>query len=333
MRLLVSCTLLLVALSVRAETQVVVQPLSELTIQTLRSAPAQVVNDEHATLSAQISARVDQVLVLPGTAVEAGQPLLKLDCRDYRLAQQQANSNLSALQVQARLARQQLSRAEKLLKQKNTSIELRDQRRTELQSLQAQMQGAAARVEESELAIERCEPRAPFSGVITARMVSSGNLVTPGMPLLQLLAEGTQEVTAELTLQQAERLQQAEAVYYRLADTRYPLSLRALIPLIDGQARTQQVRLSFSDTYALSGSSGRIEWQDRQGRLPARYIVSRDGVLGLMRVVDNKADFVALPDAIEGQAVAVKLPADSQIIIEGQYAVQAGDPVVLAGQE
>lgn len=313
--------------SLLAATNVVVQPLQQLLITAPMSAPAQVVNDDHAQIGAQLAARVSQVLVQVGDPVQAGQSLVLLDCRDYDLSVERAQSQLSAVQAQARLARQQLTRAEKLVRQNSASKELRDQRRAELDSLQAQAAGAGAGVREAELAQSRCSVTAPFTGVVTARSVSPGNLVAPGSLLLTLLGSTQSEVSAALTAQQLESLQQAQTIHYTLSDQQYPLQFRALVPLVDQRARTQEVRLSFSRGSATAGSTGRLVWQGARGRLPVRYIVSRDGQLGVMLYQEGQADFMVLPDAIEGQAAMVDLPGDSLVIVEGQHGVASGAPV------
>ncbi|WP_299181514.1 efflux RND transporter periplasmic adaptor subunit [uncultured Neptuniibacter sp.] len=333
MRLLIGSLLLVIGSASSAATHVVVAPLSSLLNSTSHTAPARVVNDEHAQISARINAEVESVKVRVGDQVSEGQVLATLDCRDHQLAREQADSVLKTLYAQSRLARQQLERAEKLLKQRNASRELRDQRRAELDSLLAQQKGAKAALNMAVLTVERCSTKAPFDGVVTERVVSSGDLVAPGSVLIRLLALSGQEVEAALNQEQVVRLQSASEVAFILQGKRFPLQLRAIIPLVKSKARTQNVRFSFQQQAALSGSSGRIEWFDLKGRLPARYVVSRDGQLGLMRLENGTAVFEPLPEAIEGQAVEVDLPADSLIIVEGQHAVTDQEAVTAGEQE
>lgn len=333
MRVLLGSLLLAISCSSLSATTVVVAPLSELLKQTAHSAPAQVVNEDHAFVSARVSAEVKDIFVQVGDKVSAGQKLLQLDCRDHLLASKQAESALKTINAQSRLARQQLLRAEKLLKQKNASIELRDQRRAELDSLLAQQRGAQAVLDTAKLAVERCTPSAPYDGVVTEQLVSTGDLTIPGTPLLRVLSDAGQEVSAALNVEQVARLQSATDIAFALNGEYFPLKLRASIPLVNSKARTQEVRLSFMEASALSGSSGRIEWLDSGGRLPAKYVVSREGQLGLMQVINNKANFVKLPKAIEGQAVEVALPEGSLIIVEGQHAVNDQEVVTLVNQE
>ncbi len=330
MRLVVGGALLCLSSATLAATTVVVKPLSDLLVETVLSAPAQVVNDNHATISSRLSANVEKVLVSVGDQVEAGQALVKLECRDYLLAKQQSQSAIKSLQAQTRLARQQLSRAEKLLKQRNASLELRDQRRAELSSLIAQEEGAKVGLSSAELAVERCTLKAPFSGAVTARIASEGDLVAPGSPLLKVLGDEYLEVSANLTEPQIVNVGDLEKIYFQASNDRYPLALRAVIPFVDKRARTQEVRFTFAKQAALTGSSGRVVWQEPYGRLPIQYVVSRKGQLGLMQLENGKARFVVLPNAVEGQAPQVELPLDQLIIVEGQHGIEAGQDVIVA---
>ncbi len=330
MRQFMLVALVCCAFQVQAATQVVTKPLSELVVEVRQSAPAEVVNDNHVWVSSRLNAQIESVQVKVGDQVEAGQPLLEFECHDFDLNQQQASAQLQALQAQGRLARQQLNRAARLLKQKNASIELRDQRRAELDSLQAQQQGAKARLAEADLAIARCTLRGPVAGVVTATKAAPGAFVNQGVQLLRLLAHQTQEVSATLNSEQISDLQQSTEIFYQLGDMQFPVQLRAVVPLVDSRARTQELRLVFMADAALSGSSGRLLWQEAKPRLPIQYVVSRAGQLGVMRVVADKAEFVQLPQAVEGQAVKVGLAADTVIIVEGQHSVSTGDDVTLA---
>ncbi|WP_169828906.1 efflux RND transporter periplasmic adaptor subunit [Marinobacterium jannaschii] len=328
MRQLIGLLFLLSAVSVQAGA-VKVAPLSALVSAVQYSAPAEVTNYDHSQLSAQISALVQQVSVDVGDRVEQGQLLVQLDCRDHRLALQQAQSVRDALDARIRLARQQLSRAERLLKQRSASQEQRDQRRAELDTLLAERRGSEVQISASQIRVERCQIKAPFAGVITERMAAEGSLANIATPLIRLLRTDRAEVKAKLPLSQVALLQQGRSPLYQTADSSYPLQLRAVIPLINSRSRTQEVRLSFADSKALTGSSGRLVWQGKRPAVPVGMMVKRDGVLGLMLYEEGVSRFRPLPQASEGQAALVDLPQDTLVIVEGQHAVSDGDRVEL----
>ena len=77
-------------------------------------APASVISNDDARLSAQVDARVVQVLVDVGDVVTAGAELVRLDETDFKLDEKGDRAGILALQAQLRLARAQLGRARKL---------------------------------------------------------------------------------------------------------------------------------------------------------------------------------------------------------------------------
>lgn len=291
------------------------------------SVPAEVVQRDHPILSSRITGQVDSVAVQVGDSVEAGALLVQLECVDYQLQHQQRRAEQAALVAQHQLARQQWQRAQQLLKQRNASRELYDQRKAALARLQAELKGSEARLAQTALSITRCEVRAPFAGVVTARLASTGSYVTEGTGLVQLLKLDGLEVSAALSTVDEATLQQATAYWLHVDNKKYPLQLRTMLPQVDNRARTRTVLLDFVDNTVLAGSRGRLVWQDGRQQLPPRYRVRRGEHLGLMLWIEGRAQFYPLPDAQEGRSAVVNLPADTELIIEGQFAVRDGEAV------
>ncbi|GGO77733.1 hypothetical protein GCM10011348_07960 [Marinobacterium nitratireducens] len=322
---------LCLAATVAGAVTVRVAPLESLVKTVELSAPAQVVAEDHSVLSAQIGGLVESMPVRVGDHVSAGQLLVRLECSDYELALQQARASLDSLDARIVLARQQLERVKTLVKQRNVSVELRDQRQSELEQLTAERAGSVLSVEKAGLAVKRCSVNAPFDGIVTERPGSEGSLASSGTPLLRLLRDEALEVEAQVPMEQAGSLQQAAVLAFENNGRRYSLELRTVLPLVDSRTRTRRIRLGFSGEPALAGSSGRLLWQAPQPRLPAALVVRREGQLGLMLYRDGRAEFRPLPGALEGQAAAVDLAPDTLVIIEGQYAVNDGEPVQRQG--
>lgn len=321
-----SLIFLLTAFSVQAAS-VRTATVAELAFAVEESAPATVVSYDHSLLSAQIEGRVLEVPVRVGDKVAQGQVLVKLECSDYQLARSQALSALSALDARLVLARQQLQRAEKLVKQRNASEELRDQRRAELRALQAERRSAVAAVDNAKLRVSRCDIPAPFSGTVTERPAMLGSLASIGTPLVKVLSDTPPELSVQISPALLPSLQNAKAPYFLSDQMRYPVKLRVELPLVNTITRTREVRMRFTETPALTGASGRLIWRNRQQQIPSQYAVKREGVMGLMLLRQGRAEFLASPDTLEGQALRVELPADTELIIEGQHAVQDGETV------
>lgn len=163
---------------------------------------------ESAVLAAQVMGHVQQVLVHEGDFVKAGQTLAILDDASMRAAVDQAQAAVKAVQgqqaaaqTQADLAESTLARYKQLQSQKSVSPQEMDEvsRRAQaaaaqVQALHAQAQAAQAQEASARTMLGYTRIRAPFSGVITARMVDPGALASPGVPLLQVDSAGPLEL-------------------------------------------------------------------------------------------------------------------------------------------
>ena len=87
-------------------------------VQTNSSAPATVVSLNHATLSAEITGKVEELAVQVGDKVSAGELIARIDCNDYRLGEKQAKAALQAARAQRDLAQKQYKRNRQLRQSK-----------------------------------------------------------------------------------------------------------------------------------------------------------------------------------------------------------------------
>lgn len=308
---------LLASTALQAETPpprlVSVRPLSEVVLHPQRSAPATAVSLNDSRISAQIRARIDAIPVKVGESVSKGQPLVQLDCRDYRL-------NLRAQQAALALAQQQAERARSLAGQQLVAEELLNQRQAELDTAAAQRDRAA-------LDVDRCVITAPFDGVVTQRLAGVGEYADTGAPLLRLLDAGAIEVSAQVPIDAADSLAGAGRLLFETQGSDYPLKLRTLTPAINSEARNREVRLTFAGRRALPGAAGRLVWEAAAAHVPADLVVRRDGGLGLFVAENGRARLIPLPKAQEGQPAAVALPPTTEVIIEGRHGLRDGDPI------
>lgn len=291
------------------------------------SAPAATVSLNQSRISAETSGVIEQIPVRVGDRIKQGELLTALDCRENRLRHEQAEARLASIESRVALATRQIARTRSLRKTNSASEERLNQQQAELQSAQADRRAQRATLAEATLNQERCRITAPFSGVVQQRLASEGEWISPGQPLIKLVDLQRLEVSAQVSVDLVDSLQVAQTIELETSQGRYPVTLRATSPLIDPQGRNREVRLLFSNSQALPGSSGRLLWQSRQPYLPADLPVQRDEGLGLYLAVDDRARFHPLPRAQEGQPAAVDLPGDSQLIIEGRQSLQDGDPI------
>jgi membrane fusion protein (multidrug efflux system) len=126
-----------------------------------------------AEVPAEVAGRVLEVLVEPGDQVEAGQVIARLEDQLARIAVDLA---------QARLDEQQ-----RLLAEANRLVKSRAISETQFQSVAAEVRVATALLAEAKERLKRHTIRAPFAGVINARLVDVGDSINQYEPAAELL--------------------------------------------------------------------------------------------------------------------------------------------------
>ena len=146
-----------------------------------------------ATVSAQITGTLIEVLIEEGDHVKAGQVLARLDDTQQRAALAQAEAQLQSarallVQFQSQLAQDQrdVKRAEDLVQRKLVSEQAVEQARTlvetqgaQLESQRRQIDLAAANVRSAQVQLDYCTIHAPFTGVVIAKAAQVGEIVSP----------------------------------------------------------------------------------------------------------------------------------------------------------
>lgn len=137
-----------------------------------------------STVSAQISGRVKAIFFDVGDRVSKGQILLKIDEREAEQALAGSRAQLSQAQAALQNARLNYERSQELFKQKFISQAALDKAKSDYEMAKAQAEASEAGAQQSALAQSYTSVIAPYAGVVSARMVEMGEMVTVGKPLM-----------------------------------------------------------------------------------------------------------------------------------------------------
>jgi membrane fusion protein, multidrug efflux system len=172
-----------------ADKAIAAEPLATVPVQYREvaqtySAEGVVEATRESTVSAQISGRVKEVLFDVGDTVKKGQVIVRIDEREA--AQAVAGSEAQVMQAQAAMqnAKANYERAQQLYAQKFISQAGLDKAQAEYKIALAQAAASKAGAGQSALVKGYTAVVAPYGGVVAARQVEVGELVTPGKPLM-----------------------------------------------------------------------------------------------------------------------------------------------------
>jgi RND family efflux transporter MFP subunit len=193
--------------------------------------------------------RVTAVLVDAGRSVAAGQVLARIDNAVQLQQVRQLEASVRSSQADAALADSNLERAQPLVAKGFISKADIDQRTAARDGARARVALAQAQLAESRERLARLDIRAPAGGLILARNVEVGQIVSPSSPALFRLAEGgVLEMRAQVAEQDMERLKvgMSASVTPVGSTTAYPGKLWLLDPVIDVVSRQGIARIALA---------------------------------------------------------------------------------------
>lgn len=325
----ITCLIFLISSHALANEKINVNtaPLSDIAIYPERSAPATVISLNRSTISARITAQVKELPVRVGDIVEAGSTLAKLDCSDYKLANQESKSRIEALNAQIELAKRRLDRTKTLTLKQSVSEELLDERESALAVLRADLRGAKANLEMAGINESRCIVKSPFRALIVERTSAIGQFTNIGTALVKIMDIEQLELSAQAFTQDTDQITKSSELFFEHAGKKYPLELRTVMPAINTETRNREVRLLFKTEQALPGAAGKLLWRDTRAHIPGEFLVNRNGKLGVFSIENNIAHFISIPAAQAGRASPTTLPTDTPLVIEGHFSLKEADNV------
>ena len=308
-----------------------------------------------ATVSAQITGTVTQVLFDEGDHVSAGQVIARLDdtAQKAALAQAQLQSARALLmEDEAQLAQNVRDRArnEDLVKRNLVSQQALEQARTQVdtqtalvESQRRQIELTEANVRAAQVQLDYCTVRAPFTGVVIAKAAQVGEIVSPfsagggftrtGIGTLVDMDSLEIEVDVnEAYINRVEPGQPVESVLNAYPDWRIPSHVIAIIPTADRSKATVKVRIGFDlkDARIVPDMGVRVSFEEKAAAGAAAQQRPR-GVLvpaGALRRDGNEDVVFVLKDR-RAQRRAVTLGAgsgDPRPVLAG---LSAGESVIV----
>ena len=129
-----------------------------------------------------------------GGFFEAGDPLVRIDERDYQVALELARANLARAESELERERKELKREQNLAQKNIASTSQLDIALTAERVASAALRYARASLDKAERDVTRTELRAPFTGRVRQQMADVGQFVNRGAPIARLYATDYAEI-------------------------------------------------------------------------------------------------------------------------------------------
>lgn len=153
---------------------------------------------QQATITAQTSGRIVELLYDVDDFVEAGAVIARLRDTEQRARLNQATASLREAQARFNEAETEFERIRGIFERQLVARAEMDRATASLEAARARLEAARAAVAEAEEQVEYTRIRAPYAGIVTERFVEVGESVSPGQPLIAGISLEFLRVTAEV---------------------------------------------------------------------------------------------------------------------------------------
>ncbi len=140
-----------------------------------------------AELTANASGRVVKTFVERGQSVEKGALLAQLDTRSAKASVNEARASVASARTQLESARSECERYDALVARGAITKQEHDRQTANCKQQLASVAVSEARASSASLVVGDGTIRAPFSGVVTERLVSAGDYVQPSSKVVTLV--------------------------------------------------------------------------------------------------------------------------------------------------
>ncbi len=248
--------------------------------------------------------------LVSGGYFETGEPLLRIDDRDYRAAAQRAQATLTRAQAEFELAQAELSRAEDLLDRQLISRTDFDTRLRTARVAQATLQDAELVLETSRRDLTRTTMSAPFDGLVRSEQVDVGQFISRGASIASVYAVDFVEVRLPIADQQ-------------LAYLNVPLSQRGEID----ESRAPDVSL----TAEFAGQKQR--WTGKIARTEAQIDPGSRMVYAIARVRADTSDNAVPPPVGLFVQAEIEGIAEDEVVVLPRSALRNENQVLVVDTE
>jgi RND family efflux transporter MFP subunit len=288
--------------------------------------------ERDATVRAQVGGSVLQTFADQGQRVRAGQLLAQVDASGLQDAFLSARAGVTSARNNADVAARELARGEKLLAAGAIAERDIEQTRRAAIAANAALADARARLANAQKQVGNTRIVAPFSGVVSERQVSAGDVVQPGAALFTVVDPSSVRLEASIPADQLTQVRIGVPVSFTVNG--YPG--RAFIgrvtrinPTADPSTRQVRIIASIPNTSGtLVGglfATGRLASESKSGLIaPVSAIDQRSTLPTVMRIKQGK---------VERVQVQLGLRDEGTERIQITAGVQAGDTLLLGAAQ
>jgi membrane fusion protein (multidrug efflux system) len=316
-------------------TLITVDNISVVDTMAIASGPSlsgELMADRSASVRAEVPGSVVQVFVEVGQKVAAGTALARIDATTASAAELSARTGVTATEAQAAQAKKELDRSERLNAAGAIADRDLENARLTYSTTMAQLANVKSAYAQANKQLSNATVRAPFAGVVAAKSVSAGDVVSPGAALFTVVDPKSMRLEAAVPAAQIGQIRVGQPVAFAVSgygDRKFTGTVTRVSPVADPTTRQVQILASIpNNAGTLVGglfAEGRVNAESRTALvLPATAIDQRGATPAVMRVRGGR---------VERVAVTLGIRDEQRENFEITSGVQRGDTVLLGAAQ
>jgi len=161
-----------------------------------------------ANISTRVMGYINKIYVMVGDHVQAGQSLVSINSNDIVARRAQADAMISQAQAALANAQKDYDRFTALYNKQSASAKELDNVTLQYNAAKANLEAAKQIRNEANAQLSYANITAPFSGVVTQKLLDAGGIANPGMPILTIEQSSSLQVSAAISESQIGLLKQ-----------------------------------------------------------------------------------------------------------------------------
>jgi len=298
------------------------------TLESVDHVLGEVYGADEADIAPRVSGQVMAVLVREGARVARGAVLARLDARELDDAEAEGQAEVEAARAAHQAQVAATARDSVLFVNDALSQEQWEGSQAARAAATGRLEVARRRLDQAKARLGYAVVRAPFSGVVSARMADPGDLAVPGRPVLRMVRQSAVRVRGTIPPALMTRLHPGTGADLTLGDERVHAAVSRIFPAMQGShLATFEIDVADPAPGYVAGATVGIDLHLQSGAgLLAPLDALLEGDAGTHAFVVNRTDDST--QTLRVVPVTVTTRSLDQAIVEGD--LHEGDRVVVA---
>lgn len=233
-----------------------------------------------SNVASEVSGKVDRVNFEEGDRVKKGHILVKINSELLRKDIQTKKALHEHLLTDLDLARRDFKRIEKLFREETVAEQVYDEHKFKVAGLEKKSASITAEIEKLNVELQKKIARAPFDGVITKKLIDTGEWLSPGTPVATIARDDVVDVVFNVPMDVFSLVSLGKSIHVKISGLKIPGKILTVIPQGDIPTRTFPIKIRVDNSASLvAGMEAKVRLPRGNGK--KTLVVERSAVVNM----------------------------------------------------